>query len=287
MTTSATKNLAIAGFGDLGERLLTQFDPQIWKVVGLRRSADAVPSPAEGIAVDFGRPESLKVLAGLKPDALVVTLSPSDRSEDGYRHGFTDAMDAILSGLGDHRPSKAFFVSSTRVYGEQHGNWVDEDGELSESDPRSKAILDAERLLLEKIPGSCVLRAGGLYGNEPGYLIRRVRSGDFTAERPPRFGNRIHRDDLAAFIAYATEIGVEPSIINLVDDDPAPIQEVEGWLAQALGVAYEPPEPEADSSPPSHKRISNRLLRSTGFAPRFPSFREGYQEAVRRALADA
>ncbi|MEM1404855.1 MAG: epimerase [Pseudomonadota bacterium] len=286
MTTSAGKTLAIAGFGDLGERLLTQFDPQIWKVVGLRRNAHAVPSPAEGIAVDFGRPETLEVLSTLKPDALVVTLSPSDRSEDGYRCGFTDAMDAILAGLGEHRPRRAFFVSSTRVYGEQQGNWVGEDSNLSESDPRSKAILDAERLLLETIPGSCVLRAGGLYGNEPGYLIRRVRGGDFTPERPIRFGNRIHRDDLAAFIAYATAVGVEPRVISLVDDDPAPIQEVEAWLAQALGIAYEPPAPAADSAPVSHKRISNRLLHSTGFSPRFPSFREGYQEAVRRALAD-
>ncbi|MEM9397179.1 MAG: epimerase [Pseudomonadota bacterium] len=276
--TAKPSTLAVLGYGDLGARVATKLDPERWRCVGFRRNPDKVLPPATGVAVDLAKPGSLLPLRELRPDALLVTLTPSARSEEGYRQGFSLAMASILEGLGGHKPSCSIFVSSTRVYAERDGGWVDEDAPLSE-EPQAKAIIAAERQLLEYSKNGIVLRAGGLYSETPGFLVRRITEQQFTAPNPPRYGNRIHRDDVARYIAHCVEERPAYPILNLVDDGPVPIQEVEEWLAAQLSVSYEPPK-EAEQNLSAHKRISNARLRASGFELGFPDYRSGYAQAL-------
>jgi nucleoside-diphosphate-sugar epimerase len=278
------KKIAIVGFGDLGERLSAALAPQRWRVLGLRRRAHAVPAGVESHAIDLRDPQSLGVLQALAPDALMIALTPAQRSADGYREGFADAMTTIVKGLGGCRPERAFFISSTRVYREDAGGWVDEDSPLDLEDPYARAIIDAEQRLLDALPGAVVLRAGGLYGHGPGPLLKRVAAGKHTPVQPERFSNRIHRDDVAGFICYALETPLTERVYNLVDDDPAPIQEVEAWLCGQLGQPYEPP-PGTGPDDAGHKRIANARLRNSGYRLAYPDYRAGYAAVLHRWMA--
>lgn len=279
------ERIAVVGFGDLGERLARRLAPARWSCVGLRRNVAALPAGVKGVAVDLTVPTSLEVLSTLKPAVLVVTLSPAERSVAGYRAGFADAMAAIVAGLGEHRPRQAFFVSSTRVYSESGGGWADEDSAVAGDDPFVAAILDAELRLLESVPGAVILRAAGLYGHGPGPLLKRVAAGHLSPSGPLQYANRIHRDDVTGFIAHCLNVPPESHTINLVDDAPVPLQEVEAWLCGELRQAYEPPETAPAPSTPAHKRISNRRLHASGYALKYPDYRAGYAAVLHRWMA--
>ncbi len=278
-----SRSVAIVAYGDIGARLCRHLDASAWLCHGLRRNAAAVAPPARGVAVDLQSPDTLRVLEDIAPDALVVALTPTERSVEGYRRGFSGAMQAIVKGLGRHRPERAFFISSTRVYAEAAGGWVDELSPLAEDDPHAGAIIAAERCLLDALPRATVLRAGGLYSDNSTRMIERVAAGSLTPAAPPRYTNRIHRDDLAAFLAHALN-AVQPvpaagGVINLVDEHPASMQEFEEWICSQLGMAYRPP-PREDRVVPSHKRIRSRVRAESGFVLEYPDYRRGYAAAL-------
>jgi len=272
------KSIAIVGFGDLGTRVSRRLRGP-WRSIGLRRNAAKVPAGVRGVAVDLGEPESLQVLSSLAPDALMVALSPAERSVAGYEAGFSRAMEGIVAGLGSHVPEQAFFISSTRVYAEAEGAWVDEDSPLAMEDPYARAIIDAEQCFLDALPRATVLRAGGLYGHGPGPLLRAVAAGRLNPREPLRYGNRIHREDVAEFITYALEHPLTERVINLVDDACVSVQEIERWLCEELRLPYSVPEA-ADTPRRGHKRIRNERLHDTGFTLKYPDYRSGYREVL-------
>lgn len=260
--------------------------PPDWRALALRRRIDEVPEGVQGVAIDLTRAESLSCLEDLCPDALLVTLIPAQRTPEGYRRGFAEAMDNIVAGLGAHRPARAFFVSSTRVYAEKSGAWVDESSPLASADEYAGSIIEAEQILLDGVPGSVVLRAAGLYGHGPGPLLRAVTSGRLRPARPRVFGNRIHREDVAGFIAHALEHGVTDRVVNLCDDAAVALQDVEAWFCSQLRLPYAPfpgnAPGNAPRTPPGHKRISNARLHNTGYELQFPDYRSGYAQVLRQ-----
>ncbi|MFK7829957.1 MAG: epimerase [Congregibacter sp.] len=278
------QSVAVVGFGDLGERLWSMLSHDRWHCIGLRRNIAALPNDVQGLRVDLRDPETLRVLGRCRPDALVVALSPEERSEAGYREGFEQAMDAIVGGLGGHQPRHAFFVSSTRVYAEAAGGWVDENAPLAEADPFAAAIIAAERRFLDAVHNAVVLRAAGLYGSSPGPMIRRIMEGRLSPAAPPRYGNRIHRDDVAGFIAHMLDRPVlnrpdKSRLINLVDDAPLALQEMEAWLCAQLGREYRPAAAK-DGVGPVHKRLRNARMHATAYALRYPDYQSGYAAAL-------
>ncbi|MEE4108525.1 MAG: NAD-dependent epimerase/dehydratase family protein [Halieaceae bacterium] len=275
------QSIAIVGFGDIGRRLCACLPPR-WRTVALRRRAREVPAGVRGVAVDLRDPASLTCLERLAPDALLITLSPDERSVEGYRAGFAEAMQHIVAGLGEHRPRRAFFLSSTRVYAEADGGWADEDSPLAHDEPFARAIIDAENILLDALASAVVLRAGGLYGNGPGPLLRAVAAGRLRPREPVVYGNRCHRDDVAACLAYLLEHDPGAALINLVDDGCVSLQEVEAWLCEELHRPYEPPAAGVDPPAPRHKRVRNDRLHATGYALRYPDYRSGYGEVLRQ-----
>lgn len=272
----APQTLAIVGFGDLGERIAGMLPKEQWQCVGFRRRAHLVPVGVKGVAIDFARPETLQILQDTAPDALLIALSPSRRDESGYREGFAEAMQGIVRGLGTHQPRVAYFVSSTRVYAENQGAWVDESSRLAEEDAFARHIIDAEKTFLSSLENAVVLRAGGLYGHAEGPLLKRVRDGQLTPMAPLRYANRIHRDDVARFVVTNLQEKPGASVINLIDDAPVPIQETEAWFCEKLSLAYAPAAGESEA-PPQGKRIANARLKSTGFELAYADYRAGYE----------
>ncbi len=281
-------SILFAGCGDLGIRCGSILLSKGWEVAGVRRDPSHLPGGFRRCAADYTQPGGLDVAGALRPDFVVASFNPSDRTVDGYRRGFTLAAQNLLAGLGEHRPGAVLMISSTRVFAERDGGWVDETSPLSSDDPRALAIIAAEQLLRESAHRVSVVRFSGIYGATDGRLLRKVRRGELAPRsETPRYGNRIHRDDCAGFLVHLLEraaAGGELAPVYIGTDDlPAPQWQVERWLAAQMGLPAAPastPAPPDGFMPAGHKRCSNRLLRASGYRLLYPDYRSGYRAVL-------
>jgi nucleoside-diphosphate-sugar epimerase len=285
----------LAGCGDLGTEAGLRFAAAGHRVVGWRRSPEKLPLGIEGVAADLST-------AGLPPipadtTAVVVAVAADSPSEAAYRTAYVEGLAHVLDALERDgvTPRRVLFVSSTAVYGDAGGGWVDESTTPDPGGFSGRILREAENLLHERLPGNgshvssgttgIVLRLGGIYGPGRTRLIDQVRSGAATVPDVPRWTNRIHRDDAAAAIVHLMTMESMPAPAYVgVDNHPAELGDVLRFLAAELGL----PEPatapagdvRADDARGGNRRCSNALLRSTGFQFTFPSFREGYREVL-------
>lgn len=301
----------LAGCGDLGTEAGLRFIEAGHRVVGWRRSPEKLPSAIEGVKADLGSGKLPPIPADTT--AVVVAIAAESPTEEAYRAAYVDGLANVLDALEAARerdgvvPRRVLFVSSTAVYGDAGGGWVDENTTPATGGFSGRIIREAEELLYSRLSGSgitpVVLRLGGIYGPGRTRLIDQVRGGTAVIPAESRFTNRIHRDDAAAAIVHLCTMDAEPGPLYLgVDNDPAELGDVLSFLAAELGLPQPPSEPPltsaaegSSSSEPSartaaggeptrgepsrggNKRCSNALLRGTGFEFQFPSFREGYR----------
>jgi len=273
--------ILLAGCGDLGTEAGLRFAAAGHRVVGWRRSPGKLPPEIEGVAADLGRPDLPVIPADTT--AVVVAVAADEPSETAYRAAYVDGLSHVLDALQRDGvvPSRVLFVSSTAVYGDASGGWVDESTTPAPGSFSGRIIREAEELLRSRLQGSptasVALRLGGIYGPGRTRLIDQVTSGAAVIPDEPRYTNRIHRDDAAAAIVHLATMEPMPAPVYIgVDDDPADLGDVLRFLAAEMGQP-EPPVGAAGAARGGNKRCSNALLRQTGFAFGYPSFREGYR----------
>jgi len=263
------KRLLIAGCGDLGIRLAARLAPDQWQCHGLRRRAELLPDGIVPISADLLDRASLKAAAGAW-DGVVYQATPAQRSPEAYRQTYIDGLAHILAVA---RTRRLIFVSSTAVYGQDDGEWVDED---SVTEPRGfsgQVLLEAEQLALDH--GGLVLRFSGIYGPGRDALIRSLRNGQARGRRdPPQWTNRIHADDCAAVLQHLLELTAPQAVYCATDSRPAPRWEVLNWLAEQSRL----PAPKEDRTAAGMgKRVSNRRLLASGFRFQYSDYLAGYK----------
>ena len=268
-----TPDVLLVGCGQLGADVGLRLAARGHTVLAIRRRAELVPPPLLGLSADLTA--EVPVLPELRLQHLVVALTARPRSEEAYRATYVDGMRRALDALdaAGQVPGRAVLVSSTSVYGAQpDGAIVDEDTPAHPSDGPGRMLLEAEHLFSARIPHGTVLRLSGLYGGPPGRLHAQVLAGEIT--EPNRWTNRIHRDDAAAAVVHLLTLAQDPGPLYLgTDDEPALFGDVAAHLAHSLGA---PAPPATDLALATGKRLSNARLRATGWAPTYPSYREGY-----------
>jgi nucleoside-diphosphate-sugar epimerase len=276
----------IAGCGyvgcALGEKLIAASDT-VW---GLRRRPLSLPPGVEPIEADLAVARTLNDLPR-DLDFVVYAASPSGRDDAHYRTAYVEGLARLLEALdrGRQSPRRIFFLSSTGVYEQSKGEWVDESSETNPQHFSGRRLLEAETLLRAGPYAATVLRLGGIYGPGRTRLLEEVRRGQATYRRGPHYTNRIHRDDCARAIAHLMACGASQPLFLVVDSEPAEEAVVLRWLAGALGAPE--PRPARDDRAEgrgarSNKRCRNDLLVSTGYSLLYPSFREGYAAAIRQ-----
>lgn len=270
-------DVLLVGCGDLGARVGLRLFDLGHDVLALRRDAARVPRPLNGWSVDLAR--EAPDLAGLRPRFVVVALTTRPRTEEAYRSTYVDGTARALDAL-EHAPERAVLVSSTAVHGtHDHPRLEDETSPAVPTDGPGRMLLAAEEAFHARVPHGTVLRLSGLYGGSGTRLVDVVREG--RVEDPHRWTNRIHRQDAAAAVVHLLTMPGRPERLYLgTDDEPAQLGDVAAYLAERIGAPAPPP---ADPAHGHGKRLSNARLRSTGWAPGFPSYREGYADADRRA----
>jgi len=271
--------VVIAGCGDLGTETGLRFAAQGHPVVGLRRSADRVPAPLTGRAVDLRRE------VPTVPDdtgVVVVAFAAGSRDVDEYRATYVDGLRNVLDGIAASAADpRLLVVSSTAVYDVADGSVVTEATPAHGGTPTAAVLVEAEALLRERAPGAVLVRLSGIYGPGRERLVTQVREG--TAHLAPGTSphtNRIHRDDAAAAIVHLASVPDPAPTYLGTDDEPSRLDDVLRFLAAELGLP-EPTVGEGDARQAGgDKRLSNALLRSTGWEPRYPTFREGYRAVL-------
>ncbi len=275
-------DIVIAGCGDLGIETGLRFAAKGHHVVGLRRRGDLVPAPLVGRSVDL-RHEVAPIAPGT--DVVVVALAAGSRDVDEYRATYVDGLRNVLDGIdASGSAPRVIVVSSTAVYDVDDGSTVTEATPAAAATPTAGVLLEAETLLRSRVPDAVLARLSGVYGPGRERLIEQIRGG--TARLGPVAGssphtNRIHRDDAAAALVHLATLDDPAPTYLVTDDEPARLDDVYTFLAAELGVPEPPRAEAAGRQGAGDKRLSNALLRSAGWAPRFPSFREGYRAVIR------
>lgn len=216
-------------------------------------------------------------------DAVVYSLSPDEHTEEAYQLAYVDGVNCILSLLRKNSSFRGpfLFTSSTGVYAQSNGEWVDEESPAEPQDFSGNVILEGETILRESEFSTLVLRLGGIYGPGRDRLISDVKAGAAHLSPAIRYSNRIHRDDAAGILFHLLATKAQEGTFLGVDSEPADRNEVIRWLAAELSA----PDPVVDEER-SHrhargsKRCSNKKILESGYKFEYPSFREGYRALI-------
>ena len=269
------QRVLLAGCGDLGLRVAQRLRARGDAVWALRRRPPAADdSGIHWLRADLTDAASLRALpAGLTQ--LVYLPTPDRRDEAAYRATFVDGLRHVLEAAGGAALQRVLLVSSSAVYGEHGGAWVDEDTPAAPLGFNGNVLLQAEQLLAAQPLPTIALRLAGLYGPGRPQLFERLRAGQLRVPRTQRhWANRMHTDDAAAAIAHLLALAEPQPCYVGADSTPLPLDQLYDALAQLIGA-----EPPPDGPPPAgigSKRLSNARLRASGFALRWPDAREGY-----------
>ncbi len=278
--------ILIAGCGYVGSALGQSLALDAHDVWGLRRRPASLPLGVRPISADLAVPGTLK---DLPPDldAVFYMAAPGGRDDALYRVAYVDGLRSLLDALDaqGQRPGRVFFTSSTSVYAQRRGEEVDEASPTEPSHFGGRRLLEAEALLASGPFPSTVVRFAGIYGPRRQRLIDLVRTGraEYRDVSPPRYTNRIHRDDCVGVLRHLMALQAPESLYVGVDSEPAPERTVMLWLAGALGA----PAPRAvredkeeSERPRGNKRCRNARLLASGYAFQYPTFREGYSALI-------
>ena len=212
-------------------------------------------------------------------DAAVACQAPA-RGES-YRNAYVEGTRGLIRALGPDFLCRFIFVSSSSVYGPRGGGWVEADTAIDPAllDEDARALREAEGLALAGPGLGMVLRLSGIYGPERNRLDA-IRSGRFVPPTGGVWTNRVHRDDAVSALVCLLEKGARGQVYLASDDLPATQAEFYGWLLRELNIKQARIFPEPARSAEDSKRCSNSKLKTLGWTPRYPSYKEGYGELL-------
>lgn len=282
MVQVTVTRVLIAGCGYVGSRLAERLLEDGVRVWGLKRDPSTLPAGVGPVAGDVTRASSLDGLPD-EVDAVVYAVSPSGRGEAAYRTAYVDGLRNVLDAVAGS--PRVILVSSTGVYGQSDGRWVDEETPEEPADASARAILEGETLATERGQPGLALRLGGIYGPGRTWTVSRVLSGDAPCVAPDLYGNRIHRDDAAGALRHLLALPDPEPIYNGVDGEGAPLREVYAWVAERAGVSdpcegVDPEDARSEGRRGTNKRVSNDRLVSSGYDFIHPTFRDGYATLI-------
>ncbi|KIN65613.1 NAD-dependent epimerase/dehydratase [Sulfitobacter noctilucae] len=279
------KTLFSFGHGYSARALADRLIPQGWRIIGTTRSPEKMKEiAATGVEPVLWPGSDVGTLLRAAP-YLLISAGPGPEG------------DPVLAALKDEIATLAphlrwaGYLSTTGVYGDHQGDWVDEDAALTPATKRGQARVAAEAQWqgIKDLPLH-IFRLAGIYGPGRGPFAK-VRKG--TARRVIKQGqvfSRIHVDDIALALELSMARPDPGAVYNLCDDDPAPPQDVIGYAAELLRLPL--PEAEdfetAEMTPmarsfyaESKKVRNNRIKQALGWQPAYPDYRSGLDALLR------
>ncbi len=237
------KTVLIVGCGDIGERIAALCAKQNLPVFGLVRSEASVSRLKQAgitpMQAGLADAQSLTDLPTAGATIIYLAPPPSEGDTDPLIRCFLAAIP------GQQLPERLVLLSTTAVYGDCQGEWIDETHPVNPQTARGQRRLDAEQAVREWSNKTgvaiVILRVGGIYG--PGRLpIARIEKGlPILKESESPFTNRIHQDDLAQVCVAAAERGRAGEIYNVSDGQPSTMSRYFKDIARVYDLSM-PPE---------------------------------------------
>lgn len=279
------KRLLIVGYGDIARRAATSLAPEI-EVRGLSRR----------FGQDLDRPETLARIGGWADSVLHLAPPPNRGGTDSRTANLLAALErGIVAGL----PARMVYASTSGVYGDCGGAYVDEDRPLAPLTDRARRRVDAERQLQNWCASHSVplviLRVPGIYASDR-LPIERLKAGTpVLREEDDVFTNHIHAEDLATIALRALRPDAPPGVYNASDDSELKMGEWYDLLADRLGLPRPPriaradavgsvstvstvstiPAPALSFMGESRRLMNRRLKERLGVNLRYPTVLEG------------
>jgi nucleoside-diphosphate-sugar epimerase len=280
----------IIGCGYLGRRVAHLWLKQGQRVLATTRRPAAwhdslmMAPNFEPIVCDVLRPETLQNLPQV--DTVLYAVGFDRASGASMRSVYVDGVANVLERLPP--PNKFIYISSSSVYGQTDGAWVDEDFPTEPEEDAGKIVLAAEKAVQAKMPDAVILRFAGIYG--PGRLLRQkaIQAGEVIVADANRWLNLIHVEDGARAVLAAEEQGRPGRIYNVADGNPVQRHAFYSLLARQLAAPeprFTPPAPETAAPPheKSNRRISaQRMREELRVTLRYPD----YESGIRTSLAE-
>ncbi len=278
MLQMATDSL-IFGCGYLGLRVAQSWVAAGKRVAALTRGrahtlSELSIEPIEG---DVLKPESLSSL----PEAGTVLYAVGmDRSAGrSMREVYVQGLENVLRSVRSNGPF--IYISSTSVYGQTDGEWVTEDSPTQPLEDSGKVVLEAEQVLRSYRPDAIILRFAGIYG--PDRILRKqaLLNGEPLIGDAEKWLNLIHVEDGVSAVLAAENRSKPGSTYLIADDEPVRRRDFYTLSAELLSAPTAQFRTSESPAIEANRRIMNKLAKEQlGWAPRFPSFREGLRAAV-------
>lgn len=287
-------NLLCFGMGYSAQALARRPEFAGWNVLGTARTREGVDRlKADGVRVCRFEDALSDPSVLTRPLHILLSAPPS-------QHG-----DPVLMAFADQLATLApnivwiGYLSTTGVYGDHQGGWVDEETPLSPRSDRARRRAEAEAAWLawgatHHVPVQ-VFRLAGIYGPGRNQLESLKAGTARRIDKPGQVFSRIHVDDIAATLAASMASPNAGRIYNVCDDEPSAPEAVVAFAAQLLGMDPPPLEkyaqvrdtlsPMAASFYDESKRVRNTRIRDElGVKLQYPTYREGLKALLARTM---
>ncbi|QDC07905.1 SDR family oxidoreductase [Oceanicola sp. D3] len=284
MPDAPGKTLLSLGHGYSARALAARLAPAGWTIIGTTRSESKLQAPHAEMHLWPGT--NLAPLAA-RASHILLNAAPTEEGDP-----FLPEIGSILA---ESAPVWLGYLSTTGVYGDHAGGWVDEQTPLSPSTRRGEMRTQAEAAwqalaATHDLPLH-IFRLAGIYGPGRGPFAK-VRAGKARRIiKPGQVFSRIHVEDIAQVLAASMARPDPGAVYNLCDDDPAPPQDVIEHAANLLGLPVPPAisiedaelSPMARSFYAESKRVRNdRIKRDLGIELLYPTYRDGLRALLER-----
>lgn len=271
-----TKTLLSIGHGVSAQTLAAELIPQGWRVIGTTRKTENLAKFEAAGVIPLLWPSDL---TGVLSDATHVLTSagPDAEGDPILRHAGTAIAEAA------HDLDWVGYLSTTGVYGDHDGGWVDENSPTEPATKRGQRRIKAEQewLSIPDLPVH-VFRLAGIYGPGRGPFMKLRRGMAQRVIKKNQIFSRIHVDDIARTLMASMAKPDPGRIYNVCDDDPQPPEVVLEYAAKLLGLPVPPAVPfeEAEMSPMARsfysdsKRVRNdRIKTELGVELKYPNYK--------------
>lgn len=272
-------NILVIGCGKIGYQVALRLSQQGHSVTGLKRSPPKSDNPFPILGADISSSATLQLIP-VDFDTVIFIVAPDSRQGQAYQALYETGLDNVLAHFASAQKSPRWLlVSSTSVYGQSLGEWVDETSPTEPGSETAQWLVAAERRLWAAGNNNCVVRLSGIYGPGRDWLLRRAANGEAIQQQPPSYTNRIHSEDCIRVLLFLAEKQITGQALApcylATDHEPAPLWEVMNWLSNHFGFSTPTALPTITDTP-QNKRCRNKQLLELGYRFLYPSYREGY-----------
>lgn len=279
------EKVLIAGCGYVGTRLAEILAADGYSVFGLKRRNTSLPKGVKLIRADLSDLTTFDNLPS-EIDYLIYSLSADEHSDESYKNAYVTCLRNIVKFYQDNKTKikKLIYISSTGVYAQEDGSWVDETSTTNSEHFTGNRLLQGEEVLKKTPWDYTIIRFAGIYGPKRERLINQIAEGKLKYTLGKAYTNRIHQEDCAHVIKHLMlKENDENKIYIGVDSEPIDLNEIITWTTNFLGLApAEMSIKQEVNMLRGNKRCSNKLLLNSGYTFIYPSFREGFRAILER-----